>query len=161
MARAHFAVVAALVVVGIAGAPGLLMAQTAPEFKQVLAGKKVEPPLKGQAEVEFTQPVTKKNGDNVVTTLKVKNVSAAPVARLKITETWFDKGGNVVGAGETTLEKPLGTGAVETITILTPWSAKMNGNGFNFAHANGTIKPKRVAKLDDAAKATAAPAAKK
>jgi hypothetical protein len=162
MARAHFAVVAALVGVGIAGAPGGLMAQTptAPEFKQVLAGKKVEPPLKGQADVEYTQPVTKKNGDNVVTTLKVKNMSAAPLARLKIAETWFDKGGNIVGGGEATLDKPLGVGAVETITIQTPWSAKMNGNGYNFSHANGTVKPKRVSKLDDPAK-TAAPAAAK
>ncbi len=153
-----FAVVAALVGVGIAGAPGSLMAQQAPEFKQVLAGKKVEPPLKGQADVEYTQPVTKKNGDNVVTTLKVKNMSAAPLARLKIAETWFDKGGNIVGGGEATLDKPLGVGAVETITIQTPWSAKMNGNGYNFSHANGTVKPKRVSKLDDPAKAAAAPA---
>ena len=133
MTRARFAVVAALVGAGIVVAPGGLMAQTAPEFKQVLAGKKVEPPIKGQAEVEFTQPVTKKNGDNVVTTLKVKNVSSGPVARLKITETWFDKAGQVVSAGETTLDKPLPTGMVETITIQTPWSPKMNGNGYNFS----------------------------
>ena len=66
----------------------------------MLAGKKVEPPFKGQADVEYTQPVTKKNGDNVVTTLKVKNMASAPIARLKIAETWFDKGGNIVGAGE-------------------------------------------------------------
>ena len=162
MARAHFAVVAALVAVGIAGAPGGLMAQTAPEFKQVLAGKKVEPPIKGQAEVEFTQPVTKKNGDNVVTTIRVKNMASAPIARLKIAETWFDKGGNIVAAGEGTLDKPLAAGAVDTITITTPFQqGKMNSNSWNFSHANGTIKPKRVSKLDDPAKAAAAPAAKK
>jgi hypothetical protein len=38
----------------------------------------------------------------------------------------------------------------------------MNGNGYNFTHANGTVKPKRVAKLDDAPKPAAAkPPAKK
>jgi hypothetical protein len=162
MNRARFAIVAALAGAAIAGASGNLVAQQAPEFHTVLAGKKVEPPFKGQADVEYTQPVTKKNGDNVVTTLKVKNVSPGPVARLKITETWFDKAGQVVSAGETTLDKPLPAGMVETITIQTPWSAKMNGNGYNFSHANGTVKPKRVAKLDDAPKAAAAkPPAKK
>ena len=66
----------------------------------MLAGKKVEPPIKGQAEVEFTQPVTKKNGDNVVTTIRRSRTwRAAPIARLKIAETWFDKGGNIVAAG--------------------------------------------------------------
>jgi hypothetical protein len=163
MNRARFAVVATLVGASFASAPGSrLLAQKAPEFKSVLAGRKVEPPFKGQAEVEYTQPVTKKNGDNVVTTLKVRNLASAPLARLKVTETWFDKGGQIIGAGETTLEKPLAAGAVETITIQTPWSAKMNGNGYNFTHGNGLVKPKKVKSLDDpAAKAPAAKAAKK
>ena len=156
MSRTRFAIVAALVGVGVAGVSGNLMAQKAPEFKQVLAGKKVEPPLKGQADVEFLQPVTKKNGDQVVTTIRVKNMAAAPLARLKVAETWFDKGGNIVGAGEGTLDKPLAAGAVETITIQTPWTAKMNSNSWNFSHANGTVKPKRVSKLDDPAKAATA-----
>jgi len=150
MNRARFAVVATLVGASFASAPGSqLLAQKAPEFKSVLAGKKVEPPFKGQAEVEYVQPVTKKVGDNVVTTIKVKNLSSAPLARLKIAETWFDKGGNIVAAGESTLAKPLATGAVDTITIETPWTPKMNGNSWNFSHANGLVKPKRVKSLDD------------
>jgi hypothetical protein len=162
MTRARFAVVAALVGAGIVVAPGGLMAQTAPEFKQVLAGKKVEPPIKGQAEVEFTQPVTKKNGDNVVTTIRVKNVATAPISRLKVAETWFDKAGNIVAAGEGTLDKPLAAGAVDTVTITTPFQqGKMNSNSWNFSHAYGTVKPKRVSKLDDSSKGAAAPAAAK
>ena len=157
MTRARFAIVAALVGVGVAGATGNLMAQKAPEFKQVLAGKKVEPPFKGQADVEFTQPVTKKNGDNVVTTIRVKNMASAPLARLKVAETWFDTKGNITAAGEGTLEKPLPAGGVETITITTPFQqGKMNSNSWNFSHANGTVKPKRVKTIEDPAKAASA-----
>ena len=157
MNRARFAVVATLVGASFASAPGSqLLAQKAPEFKSVLAGKKVDPPFKGQADVEFLQPVTKKVGNNVVTTFKVKNLATGPLTRLKIAETWFDKGGNIVAAGETTLDKPLGTGMVDTITIETPWTAKMNGNSFNFSHANGLVKPKRVKSLDDPGAKTAA-----
>jgi hypothetical protein len=162
MNRARFAVVATLVGASFASVPGsLLLAQKAPDFKSVLAGKKVEPPFKGQADVEFLQPVTKKVGDNVVTTIKVKNMASAPLARLKIAETWFDKGGNIVAAGESTLPKPLAAGAVDTITIETPWTAKMNGNSWNFSHANGLVKPKRVKSLDDPAAKTVAKNAKK
>ncbi len=162
MSRARFAVVATLVGASFAGVTGTaLLAQKAPEFKSVLAGKKVEPPFKGQADVEYTQPVTKKNGELVVTTIKVKNLAPAPLARLKVTETWFDKANNIVGAGEGMLEKPLAPGAVETITIQTPWTAKMNGNGYNFSHANGLVKPKRVKSLDDPAAATKTVAKKK
>lgn len=157
MNRARFAVVATLVGASFASAPGSrLLAQKAPEFKSVLAGKKVEPPFKGQADVEYMAPVTKKVGDNVVTTIKVKNMASAPLARLKIAETWFDKAGNIVAAGESTLAKPLATGAVDTIVIETPWTAKMNGNSWNFSHGNGLVKPKRVKSLDDPAAKTVA-----
>jgi hypothetical protein len=36
----------------------------------------------------------------------------------------------------------------------------MKGNSWNFSHANGTVKPKKVAKLDES-KAAAPPAKKK
>ena len=164
MNRARFAAVATLVGASLAGVPGShLLAQKVPEFKSVLAGKKIEPPFKGQADVEYIQPVTKRNGDTVVTTVKVKNASSGPIARLKVAETWFDKGGNIVGGGESSLDKPLAPGAVDTITIQTPWSAKMNGNGFNFSHANGSVKLKKVKSLDEPTAKTAAakPAGKK
>ena len=161
MNRARFAIVATLVGAGVASAAATpVLAQKAPEFKSVLAGRKVEPPFKGQADVEFIQPVTKRNGDTVVTTIKVKNLSSGPIARLKIAETWFDKAGNIVGGGEGTLEKPLAPGAVDTVTIQTPWTAKMNGNSCNFSHANGTVKPKKVKSLDAAKEPAAKPAAK-
>ena len=97
MTRARFAIVATLVDASIAGAAATpVLAQKAPEFKSVLAGRKVDPPFKGQADVEFV-PASKRNGDTVVTTIKVKNLAAGPIARLTIDETWFDKGGNIVG----------------------------------------------------------------
>ena len=38
----------------------------APPMKSVLAGKKFTPPIKGEAVIEFTQPVTKSVKDMVV-----------------------------------------------------------------------------------------------
>ncbi len=159
MNRSRIAVVAALVGVSLAGTS--LLAQKAPEMHPILAGKKVDPPIKGQAEIEFTQPVTKRNGDVVTTNIKVKNVSAAPIARLTIAETWFDKGQTQVATSQGSLDKPLNPGAVDTVTIQTPWNAKMNGNSWQFSHANGTIKPKRVPKLEDTTKTPAKAEAKK
>ena len=116
------------------------------------------PPLRGQADVEFV-PATKRNGDTVTTTIKVKNLASGPIARLTIDETWFDKGQNIVAGGKGTLEKMLAPGAVDTITIQTAWNKNMNGNGWNFSHANGTVKPRRVAKIEGAASTPAKPAA--
>jgi hypothetical protein len=157
----RFAVAATLLGVSFT-APAVVLAQKAPEMKSILAGKKVEPPIKGQAEIEFLTPVTKRNGDVVVTNIKVKNISQAPIARLSISETWFDKGQAQVASSSGSLDKALNPGAVDTVTIQTPWSAKMNGNSWQFSHANGTVKPRRVAKIEDSSKgAKEAPAKKK
>jgi len=160
MNRARFAIIAALATV----ASTSLLAQNptpkAPEFKSILANRKVDPPIKGQAEIDYTQPVTKRNGDIVTTMIKVKNMSSGPIARLTIAETWFDKGGTIVAGGQGYLEKMLNPGAVDTVVINTPWNAKMNGNSWNFSHANGAVKPRRVPKVEEG-KTPGAPASKK
>jgi len=159
MNRARIAAIATLVGVSLTGPA--LAAQQPPEMKPILSGRKVEPPIKGQAEIDFTQPVTKRNGDVVTTTIKVKNTSTAPIARLTIAETWFDKGQQQVATSQGSLDKPLEPGAIDTVTIQTPWNAKMNGNSWNFSHANGNIKPRRVPALTEGKPAAAAAAPKK
>ena len=157
----RFAVVATLVGVSLAALETTtLLAQKAPEMKPLLAGRKVEQAFKGQADVQFI-PSSRKNGDVVVTTMKVKNMSSGPISRLKVEETWFDKGGSPVGSSSAVMSKMLDAGATDTLTIETPWSAKMNGNSWTFSHGNGTVKPKKVAKFEDAAPAKAAAAKKK
>jgi len=159
MNRARIAAIATLV--GVSLAAPALVAQQAPEMKPILAGRKVEQAFKGQADVEFTSSSTK-SGDVVVTTMKVKNLSNGPIAHLKVDETWFDKNQQPMGGSSGILEKMLEPGAVETVTIRTPWKLGMNGNSWQFTHANGTVKPHKVQKLEEGkAGAPAAPAKKK
>jgi hypothetical protein len=129
---------------------GSLFAQgaQAPPMQSVLAGKKIVPPLKGQAEVEFTSSKPNREKDNVVTKFQVKNISNAPIARLEIDETWYDKGGSVITGGRGVLKELLQPGEVQTLTIETPYKAGMTSNNYNFKHVNGTVKPKRVPKLE-------------
>ena len=159
----------AATLVGVSFVSALLIAQTptAPPMTSVLAGKKLTPPIRGQAEVDFTAPVTKREKDMVITKIQVKNTSNAPIPRLTITETWYDAGGATVGGGKGAINGLLQPGEVQTIVIETPYNAKMKSNNYNFSHANGTIKPHKVAKMGDdkepAAKpaSTTKPAAKK
>jgi len=158
MNRARVAFSATLVATTLATATALAgQASQAPPMTSVLAGKKFTPPLKGEAIIEFTQPVTKLEKDMVVTRITVRNASVGPVPRLTVSETWYDKGGAIVTGGKGAINGLLQPGEIQVITIETPYNAKMNGNQFNFTHANGTVKPAKVAKLeapkDDAAAA--------
>jgi hypothetical protein len=123
----------------------------APPMKSVLAGRKLTPPARGEVVVEYTKPVTKplKKGEEsfVVTTFEVKNVGVAPIARLTITETWFDKNSQVVGGGKGEIPGLFQPGEVKTVAIESVYKPSFNGNGFNFTHANGTVRPKSVGKL--------------
>ena len=144
MNRARLAFAATLI--GATCAAGTAFAQ-APPLQPILSGKKFVPPIKGPAEVEFTKPVTKRDKDIVITKIEVKNISTAPIARLTVAETWYDKAGAVVAGGKGTINGLLQAGEVQSVTIETPYSAKMSANNFNFTHANGTVKPQRVDKI--------------
>jgi hypothetical protein len=151
-------VIIAATLLSTAMSAGAVLAQVqAPEMKPILAGRKFTPPLKGEALIEFTQPVTKRNGEKVVTTIKVRNNALAPVARLQVSETWYDKGGAIVAGGKGVIAGLIQPQEIQTITIETPFNAKMSSNNWNFTHANGTVKVAKVKTLE-APKDPAAPA---
>jgi hypothetical protein len=151
MTRARLAGAASLVVAS--AATTAVLAQTPPPAQtqpppmtSVLAGKKFTAPFKGQAEVDFTKPVTKRDKEMVVTTLQVKNTMNAPLLRFTVDETWYDKAGGLVTGGKGIVNR-IEPGEVATVKIETPFNAKMSANNYNFSHANGTVKPHRVEKM--------------
>jgi hypothetical protein len=148
MNRVHFAVAATLISTTMFA--GAVVAAQSTQLTPVLAGKKITPPLRGEATVDITQPVTKPlPGKSLVqTTIKVKNTSASPIARLQVAETWYDGSGAIIAGGRGVINGLLQPGEVQTIVIETPYSAKMKSNNWNFTHANGTVKPNKVKTLD-------------
>jgi hypothetical protein len=161
MNRARLTVAATLMGASLA-AGALAQTPQAPPMTSVLAGKKFTPPFKGQADVDFTKPVTKRDKTMVVTTLQVRNNTNAPLLRLTVDETWYDKAGGLVTGGKGIINR-LEAGEIGTVKIETPFDAKMSANNYNFSHANGTVKPHRVDKMTapgDAKEPAAKPASK-
>jgi len=105
------------------------------------------PPLRGEAELAMTRPAAKREKDTIVTTLKVKNLSKAPIAGLKLEEFWYDKAGDPVSGDTYRHRSPLQPNEVIEITLRTPVNPKMDRNQYKFSHANGTVKPTTVPKL--------------
>lgn len=146
---------AAAAIVGASLVPGAAAAQTpkTPDLKPILAGRKFTPPVHGQATIDLKwPPVTKKVKDTVITTVEVRNTSSAPIARLSIDEIWYDKGGNIIAGGKGLINGLLQPDEVQKVTIETPWRAGMLSNNYEFAHANGTVKPNRVKTIGDESK---------
>ena len=106
-----------------------LQAQTpaAPTMTSVLAGKKFTPAFKGQAELDYTKPVTKNEKGMVTTTILVKNNASGPLLRLVIDETWYDAAGGLVTGGKGVVNR-IEPGEGATVKIATPYNAKRKAN---------------------------------
>ena len=95
-----------------------ISAQTPPVTKFVT-------PLKGQALVEFTAPQAKAEGNMVVTRIKVKNVSKAPLAMFQVDEYWYNaKGDTVSGSQPFRVLKPMMPGDIVDVVaaeVIEPW----------------------------------------
>ena len=110
--------------------------------------QKLVAPVRGQAELGFTQPVSRREGNMIVTTIKVKNLSKGAIAGIKVDEFWYDKKGEpVTGAQPFRYRKPLQPGEVITVELKVPTDPRMDRNQYKFEHANGTIKTTRLPKL--------------
>ena len=152
--KVRFAVAAALVGASLVAGPVVAQTSQTPTLSPILAGKKLTPPIRGQADVDYVKPQTTRKGADVVTKIQVKNMSNAPIARLRVIETWFDKSGGTIPGGEGVINGLLNPGEVATIEIHTPFSDKLSSNSWNFLHANGTVKPHSVKSFDAPATAT-------
>jgi hypothetical protein len=147
--KLHQRTVALAAAIGFLVAPAAIAQTPAPAAPAAQAApRKLISPIRGEATVEYTRPNTSRKGGNVVTMMTVKNTSSGPIAGFRIEESWADKSGNLAGGDTYRHPKPFMPGEVITVTLTTPANTRMASNSFTFVHANGTVKPKNVPKID-------------
>jgi hypothetical protein len=103
-------------------------------------------PVKGIASIEVIQGTSRKVGNDVVTVLKVKNLSKAPIAGFRADEYWYDKSQQpkVVTGDTERWQKPFQPGEVIEMTMKSPWKPDLYTSRREFSHANGKIDAKGV-----------------
>jgi hypothetical protein len=106
------------------------------------------PPVRGTATINMLQPVTKVVGNEVVTQLKLKNVSSGAIALLRVDEYWYDRQGQMLPGDSQRVKKPIQPGEVVEIELRVPKNPKFYQNQYKFSHANGTVDAKLVKKFD-------------
>jgi len=107
-------------------------------------------PLKGMADIQFMEVSAKKVGTDIVTVLKVKNMSNAPISLLKVDEYWYNKATPpAVTTGDTqAYRKPFMPGEIIEVTLKAPYKSDISVSQYMFSHAGGQVNPKRVKKFD-------------
>jgi hypothetical protein len=111
------------------------------------AKPKLTEPMRGIAVIEVLKPVVKVKGNEVVTTLTVKNASYGAIALLRVDEYWYDKAGNVIGGDTQRNKKLMQPGEIYVFELHTPKDPRMNRNAYQFSHANGKCRADTVPKF--------------
>ena len=113
------------------------------------AKAKFAPVVKGVASLELIQGKSTKVGSDIVTVLKVKNMSSGAIGLLRVDELWYDKKLQQVTGDSQKLLKPLQPGDVAEITMKSPWKADLYRSQYAFSHANGKVDVKAVKKFTE------------
>ncbi len=113
------------------------------------AKAKFAPVVKGLASIELIQAKSNKVGSDIVTVLKVKNMSSGAIGLLRVDELWYDKKLQQVTGDSQKLLKPLQPGEVADITMKSPWKPDLYRSQYAFSHANGKVDVKAVKKFTE------------
>lgn len=148
MKRAAFTAVVVAFVTAIASLAFAQAQPAAPPAQSAPATRaKWIAPVKGIASIEVIRGTSKRVGNDVVTTLKVKNMSSGAIALLRVDEYWYDKKRQNVSGDTYRHRQPLLPGEIIEITTRSPVKPDLYMNNFAFTHANGKIDAKVVKKF--------------
>jgi hypothetical protein len=116
-------------------------ATAAPESKEPekVESNYVPKELRGAAKVQILAPETKVAGEDVVTTIRVRNASKDWISGLTVTEHWYDQQGTAVGSSSRTHRERFMPGEVIEIQLKTRKRPEFYQSQYQFSHANGEV----------------------
>jgi hypothetical protein len=120
----------------------------APTTPAPAAKAKFASPIKGEAAIQVIPGVSNYNvkTKEIVTTYKIKNMSSAPIALLKIDEYWYGKDKALASTATERYRQPFPPGEVIELTTHAPATGNTAGwmKQAQFSHANGKVSAKVV-----------------
>lgn len=132
--------------------PGFAFAQTKPASTTgttaaPAAPAKWVPPVKGEATVEYMQGKPQRVKGEIVTPMKVKNTSKGSIALLSVEEVWYNTKREIATNGQYRHRALLNPGEVVEFQLKSVEKPDLYQNLLLFKHANGSVKPTKVAKI--------------
>jgi hypothetical protein len=100
--------------------------------------------LRGIAKIQTLAPESKIVGDEVISTVRVRNASKDWITGFMVTEHWYDKSGNAVGSNSQTHRSRFMPGEVLVLELKTRKGADFYQNQYKFSHANGEVQAQSV-----------------
>ena len=106
--------------------------------------------IRGPGQIGYLQPRSRRDGNEMITTVRVQNNSTGALAAFKMDEFWYDRDGETVTGGSFRLQKPFMVGEVIEIELRVPRTSRMDRSNYEFSHKNGVIEATLFEEMDEA-----------
>ena len=147
------AVVVGLVAVGVAvgcGSPDAgdvgsdaATAVQGPSIRELLereGDSRLVATMRGPGQIGYLPPVTRREGNAIVTVFRIKNISTGALAGFKVDEFWYDSDGETVTGDSHRMRRPFLVDEVVEITLRVPRDSRMDRSNYEFTHQNGVVE---------------------
>ena len=106
--------------------------------------------LRGPGQIGYLQPRPRREGGDMVTAFRIKNISTGALAGFTVDEFWYDDSGDTVSGGSFRMRRPFLKDQVIDVTIRVPRSARMARSNYEFSHQNGVIEANLFDEMEEA-----------
>lgn len=105
--------------------------------------------IRGPGQVGYLQPVSRRRGNEMVTTFRIQNNSTGALAAFKVDEFWYDRAGDTVTGGSFRMQKPFLPGHIIEVELRIPRDRRMARSNYEFSHKNGVIEATLFEEMDE------------
>ena len=96
--------------------------------------------MRGPGQIGYLPPVTRREGNAIVTVFRIKNISTGALAGFKVDEFWYDSDGETVTGDSHRMRRPFLVDEVVEITLRVPRDSRMDRSNYEFTHQNGVVE---------------------
>lgn len=96
--------------------------------------------MRGPGQIGYLPPVTRREGNAIVTVFRIKNISTGALAGFKVDEFWYDNDGETVTGDSHRMRRPFLVDEVVEITLRVPRDSRMDRSNYEFTHQNGVVE---------------------
>ncbi|HJN45192.1 MAG TPA: hypothetical protein QF572_13540 [Vicinamibacterales bacterium] len=96
--------------------------------------------MRGPGQVGYLQPRSRRDGNDMVTTFRIKNISTGALAGFKVDEFWYDDAGDTVTGGSFRKREPFLPEEVIEVELRIPRNSRMSRSNYEFSHQNGLVE---------------------
>jgi len=105
--------------------------------------------MQGPGEIGYLAPVTTREGNEIVTTFRIQNISTGALAGFKVDEFWYDRDGETVTGDSRRLQRPFLVDEIIEVVLRVPRNSRMDRSNYEFSHQNGVVEANLFEEMEE------------